>query len=106
MRNARLAGVSPCMQSHTSGSMPGGPAGLGRRPADVGLQRGIDEAVYWRRNAMAAAKLDHLAGEPWQLEPVAAQQIVAHRGHVVGGHRAYPRERPVGAVRREPDALS
>ena len=54
---------------------------------------------------MATAKLDHLAGEPGQLEPVAAQQVGAHRGHVIGRHRAYPRERPVGAVRREPNAL-
>src|ERR1700686_2255864 len=54
---------------------PGGPAGLGRKPAHVWLQRRIDEAVYRRRNAMATAKLDHLAGEPGQLEPVAAQQV-------------------------------
>ena len=54
---------------------------------------------------MAAAMLNHLAGEPRQLEPIAWQQVVAHRGHVVGGHRAYRRERPVGDVRRELDAL-
>jgi hypothetical protein len=50
-----------------------GQAGLGRKPVDVWLQHRIDEAVYRRRNTMAAAKLNHLAGEPGQLEPIAAQ---------------------------------
>jgi hypothetical protein len=33
---------------------------------------------------MATTELDHFAGEPWQLEPIAAQQVIAHRGSCAG----------------------
>ena len=45
---------------------------LVRGSVNVGLQRRIDEAVHRRRDAVVAAKFDHFAGKPWQLQPVAS----------------------------------
>ena len=56
----------------------GGARTLCWRPNHIELQCRVDQAVHRRRDAMPAAKFDHLASEPWQFEAIAAQQIVAH----------------------------
>jgi hypothetical protein len=76
-----------------------------RSSIHVGLQGRIDEAIHRRRDAVPASEFDHFAGEPAQLEPVAAEQVVPHRGGVVRRHGAHHRERLLDAVRRQPDPL-
>jgi hypothetical protein len=56
-------------------------------------------------DAVAVAELDDLAGEPGQFEPVAAEQVVPHRGHVVRRHRLHQCHSLVDAVRRQPHPL-
>jgi hypothetical protein len=69
------------------------------------LQRRIDEPVHRRRDAVTVPKFDHLAREPRQLEPVAAEQVIAHRGGVMWRHRAHHSERLLGEVGWQPDPL-
>src|ERR1700730_8618453 len=78
---------------------------LVRSSVYVGLQGRIDAAVDWRRDAVAAAELDHFASEPRQLEPVAAEQIIPHGSSVMRRHGAHHRERLVDAVRWQPYPL-
>src|SRR3984893_5202868 len=74
---------------------------LCRDPVHMRLERGIDKAVDRGRDAVAAAELYDLAGEPGQLEPVAAEQVVPHRCHVVGRHRSHHCHALLDAVGRE-----
>src|SRR6185312_10119670 len=61
--------------------------GSGRRSHHVGLQRRVHEGVCRRLHSELAAKLDHLAAEPRQLDAVAALEVERHR-RLHGGRRA------------------
>src|SRR4051794_5440082 len=43
------------------------------------LERAIGREVRWRRHTELAAERDHLAGEPVELEAIAAFEVVRHR---------------------------
>jgi hypothetical protein len=52
-----------------------------RRAVGVGLERRVHHVERRRRHADLASQGHHLAGEPGQLQAVAAQQIDRHRRH-------------------------
>ena len=60
-------------------SLPPRPGhGSDRCAVDVWLQCRIHHAVDRRRDTMRRAELDHLPGEPRQLQPIARAQIDSH----------------------------
>ena len=78
---------------------------LVRLAVHVRFQGGVKQVTDRSRDAVPAPEFDHLAGKPRQFEPVAAQEIVAHRGHAVGRHRAELHDHLVDSVGRQGDPL-
>src|SRR5437899_345630 len=75
---SRAARRSPHLAA--GGVLTGGIDSRSARSRRVGLQRGVDDAVDRRRDAGGGAEADDGAAQPVELEPVAALEVVMHRG--------------------------